>query len=123
MKLDNGPQFRAPFDDLCREFGIHHNTSTAYHLTSNSLADAGAKAVKYLLVKIGGLVTPTLGRPYWSGVAPHVWMASRRQMPSWVGEFAQGSIQPIKACLTTTSFRRLVRHIEEGWPLERQADL
>ena len=54
---DNGPQFRAPFTQWCREKGIVHLPSSKYMPRSNGLAEATVKAVKGLLTKYDGVIS------------------------------------------------------------------
>ena len=51
IQTDNGPQFRGPFGQFCKEFGITHVTSSPYNPTSNGLAESGVKICKSLLTK------------------------------------------------------------------------
>ena len=51
---DNGPQFRAPFTQWCREHGIVHIPASPYMPKSNGLAEATVKSVKKLLAKYDG---------------------------------------------------------------------
>jgi hypothetical protein len=53
VKSDGGPQFRQPFKDFCAVYGIVHHTSSPYNPRSTGLAEAGVKAMKYLLKKVG----------------------------------------------------------------------
>ena len=51
LRTDGGPQFRGPFLQLCTQYGITHELSSAYHPESNGHAEAAVKNMKYLLQK------------------------------------------------------------------------
>ncbi|XP_059097949.1 uncharacterized protein K02A2.6-like [Tigriopus californicus] len=51
IKTDNGPQFRSSFDEFCQEMKIEHQTSSPNNPQSNGHAEAGVKAMKYLVAK------------------------------------------------------------------------
>ena len=51
IQSDNGPQFRGPFKDYCREIGAEHVPSSPYNPASNGLAESGVKSAKTLLSK------------------------------------------------------------------------
>ena len=51
IRSDGGPQFRGPFELFCKNRGVKHELSSAYHHQSNGLAEAGVKVVKTLLDK------------------------------------------------------------------------
>ena len=51
IRRDGGPQFCSEFDDFCKNFYIHHELSSPYHLESNGLAEAAVKNAKSLLKK------------------------------------------------------------------------
>ena len=51
IQSDNGPQFRGPFKDYCREIGAKHMPSSPYNPASNGLAESGVKSAKTLLSK------------------------------------------------------------------------
>ena len=44
-------QFRGPFTEFCDAHGINHQTSSPYNPSSNGLAEAAVKNMKYLLKK------------------------------------------------------------------------
>lgn len=52
LKSDNGPQFRAQFEEFCEKYYIRHDTSSPYNARSNGLAEAAVKSMKYLLKKV-----------------------------------------------------------------------
>lgn len=56
VKSDNGPQFRGPFGEFCTQYNIVHETSSPYNPRSNGQVEAGVKAIKNLLKKVGGSI-------------------------------------------------------------------
>ena len=55
IRTNGGPQFQSKFDTFCADNSIIHELSTPYNPQSNGLAEAGVKAVKFLLAKCRSL--------------------------------------------------------------------
>ena len=51
ISTDGGPQFRADFQQFCREHSITHEQSSPYYPQSNGLAEAAVKNAKNLMEK------------------------------------------------------------------------
>ena len=52
IRTDGGPQFRGPFKEFCKNMGIEHENSSAYHPQSNGHAEAAVKNIKHLILKV-----------------------------------------------------------------------
>ena len=53
LRSDNGPQYRAEFDEFCHKHNIVHENSSPYYPQSNGLSESAVKQMKFLLKKVG----------------------------------------------------------------------
>ena len=51
LRSDNGPQYRAEFDEFCHKHSILHENSSPYYPESNGLSESAVKQMKFLLKK------------------------------------------------------------------------
>jgi len=89
LRSDGGPQFRAPFDAKCEEYGIRHEKSSAYFSQSNGHAEACVKSMKSLVKKCEDEKHPWWAfkvallewrnTPRADGLTPSEWESGRRQ--------------------------------------------
>ena len=130
---DNGPQFRAPFTQWCREKGIVHIPASPYMPKSNGLAEASVKAVKKLLAKYDAKTSSDFKKglrelrnlPRADGFSPAQMFFGRRQrtelpaLPSHYGEVDQDKAAAARRDAREKEKRAYDSHAKRLPPLSR----
>ena len=85
IRSDGGPQFRSEFTQWCKDNGIRHELSSAYHHESNGHAECGVREMKHLLGKTTSYdkfrfaLREWRNTPRYDGLSPAQWLYGRRQ--------------------------------------------
>ena len=85
IRSDGGPQFRLEFTRWCKDNGIQHELSSAYHHESNGHAECGVREMKHLLGKTTSFekfrfaLREWRNTPRYDGLSPAQWLYGRRQ--------------------------------------------
>ena len=104
VRTDGGPQFRGHFEEYCKKHKIKPELSSPYNPQSNGHAEAGVKAVKYLLQKHDGDweefrdgLREYRNTPRGDGISPAMLFFGRTQrtwLPRLPGAYKQVPDQP-----------------------------